>query len=151
MNCIPLSQRHCLQFQRFYKFIYTREPLPPTGDTDIVCAVISFMHLEKHVEAAFKQFPNNPAILHHYWVALKFMGNEDEAAAILRDICSRFPDYLTTQTAMVILLAEEKELTKARAILERLRTRKQLYLSEFRSLASAEMAVLTNGPNTKSD
>jgi tetratricopeptide (TPR) repeat protein len=70
---------------------------------------------------------------------LKAQGKTDEAEAMIRRLAEDRPDYLFARTAMANICIDEGELDEAKEWLDPLLTRQHFHISEFRSLAFAQI------------
>jgi tetratricopeptide (TPR) repeat protein len=72
-------------------------------------------------------------------VAYEQQGRPEEAWALIEETHARFPDYLFARVALARILIQEKRIEEASDLLTPLLRRRKLHISEFRSLARAQM------------
>lgn len=85
--------------------------------------------------------PHFYSAYNHLAVAYERQGRNEEARALVEETHARFPDYLFARVALARILAREKRIEEARDLLLPVMRQQKLHISEFRALASAQMAI----------
>ena len=96
---------------------------------------------EAYLKQALALAPDSPSILNNLATAYSAQRRYEEAEALMRDIHTRFPDYLTGQINWAVILIREKKITEAEALLEPLVKLRRIHLSEYTALCAAEVQL----------
>ena len=89
---------------------------------------------ESYLTQALEIEPDAPDLLNNLTAAYRFQDRYEEAERLVLDIYERFPDYFFGRVNMANLYIEDKELQKAKGLLEPLLQNKRLHVSEFAAL-----------------
>jgi tetratricopeptide (TPR) repeat protein len=97
---------------------------------------------EKLLKQALTIEPDHPTLLFNLAKAYEVQKRREDAAALIRDIHARFPDYLFGIVGLAELSREEGDLDQAAELLKPLASRRRLHISEFVALAKAQIDLL---------
>jgi tetratricopeptide (TPR) repeat protein len=86
--------------------------------------------------------PDAPSIPYNLSVAYLLQGRTDEAAALVREVAERFPDYFFAQVALARLSTAAADYDAASALLKPLITRGRFHFNEATALFDAQIGLL---------
>jgi tetratricopeptide (TPR) repeat protein len=90
---------------------------------------------EYYLTQALEIEPHAPDLLNNLAAAYRFQDRHEEAERIIFEIHERFPDYFFGRVNVANLHIENKELKKAKELLEPLLKNKRLHVTEFTALS----------------
>ncbi|MDJ0719754.1 MAG: tetratricopeptide repeat protein [Prochloraceae cyanobacterium] len=100
----------------------------------------------KEAEALLKKAlvlePESPDLIHNLAMAFRPQGREDESIALLRDLVTRYPDYLFAPAFLAKLHLENGDLEAAEALLKPFLDRERFHFLEFSAFMDAYIEVL---------
>jgi tetratricopeptide (TPR) repeat protein len=97
---------------------------------------------ERLLLQALAEVPNDPSLLNNLGAVYAYLGRLEEAELIARRLVAEYPDYLFGLTNMVHYLLLEGKLAEAQALIDPLLRLKRIHVSEFTSLAAAQVSIL---------
>jgi tetratricopeptide (TPR) repeat protein len=98
-----------------------------------------YARAERILRQALAIDPTDPVVLNNLAVACANQGRIDESEALSIRLHELHPDYLFGRTALANLASERGDFERARQLLEPLRERKRLHISEFSSLCISHL------------
>ena len=96
---------------------------------------------ETTLKQAMQLAPDAPDLLNNLASAYKMQGRSEEATELFLQIYDRFPDYFFGKINMAHLWIREGQLEDAQNLLDPLTAQKRLHVSEFTSLAQAQIEL----------
>src|SRR5262249_5004570 len=94
---------------------------------------------EELLKKALELEPDAPDLLNNLAVAYQLQGQVDRGEEMIRDLHQRYPDYFFGRVSVARLAIREKDLDKARTLLDPLLRQKRMHITEFVGLAQAEI------------
>jgi tetratricopeptide (TPR) repeat protein len=85
--------------------------------------------------------PGRVDLLNNLAMAYQFQGRNREANALVKDIYTRYPDYVLGRISMAMINIQEGNLECAEELLEPLRWKKQMSHSEFDAFCAAQIEL----------
>lgn len=98
-----------------------------------------FKRAEQLFMEVAKAYPDYPAAYNQLAVAYEMQGRDQEARTLITKTHHRFPDYTFARIGLARIHLEEKRTDEARELLNPVLQQTELHVSEFRTLAQAEM------------
>ena len=86
--------------------------------------------------------PESPDLIHNLAMAFRAQGREDESIARIRDLVTRYPDYLFAPAFLAKLHLENGDLEAAEALLKPFLDRERFHFLEFSAFMDAYIEVL---------
>jgi len=94
---------------------------------------------EALLQEIIEDAPDFPPVYNHLALIYERTNRSDEAKALIKETVDRFPDYFFARVAHARNLLREDQVEEARTILNELMRRTNLHISEFRTLAIANI------------
>lgn len=96
---------------------------------------------EKLLKRALEIEPDAPDLLNNLAAAYELQSRSEEAYALVRQVCERYPDYVFARTGLAQLAAYEGKIEEAKTLLEPLLSRQRFHYSEFAAVCRAQIEV----------
>ncbi len=97
---------------------------------------------EALLNEALELEPESPDLLYNLAMALGLQKNEKASDALLRDIVSRYPDYVFASAALAQLHLNNRDIEAADALLQPFRARDRFHFMEFSAFSDVYVALL---------
>ncbi len=94
---------------------------------------------EKFLRKALKKQPDDPGLLNNLAMALGLQGREDEANELADRVAEDFPDYFFGQVIAARKAIQAGELERAKDIIGKMASKKQLHITEFGALCATQI------------
>jgi tetratricopeptide (TPR) repeat protein len=88
---------------------------------------------------ALALYGDDPTLLNNYAVSLEMQGKIDESDALAKRIVEEFPDYFFGQVINARKAIHTDDMDKAKAMMERMASRKKLHVTEFSALCDVHV------------
>jgi tetratricopeptide (TPR) repeat protein len=93
---------------------------------------------EQLLRQALEVQPDDPSLLNNLASAYELQGRSDEAQAIVRRLFDAHPDYFFARIGIVRQAARERQIERAKALLQPLVEQERYHISEFRALCQTQ-------------